>query len=286
MEFKIDYFRIPPGGNIYFDNYLGFQKYKFLDFLRGVTDEFNLSFQTDSINKVVLIEPTHDYALNDDFAQKEPGYFSDNYLKWDEKRDLEKVSTVELFNDYDRELTFKYKEDTSDGLYKLIKDRYITELACGKYVFPERFKSGSKPFENRFFGVTMHYEAQQFKNITNVSPQMVCLVPENISNTSSGEAGKTFLPKSCYYKGLVSGVGGWKYNGVNKTQYPFMFAVNYKDGGHNDPVLSYSDENINGVIGKGLLKRFFWQRLAIMRNGQYMNECFKLNNIDIVISLS
>ena len=64
-----------------------------------------------------------------------------------------------------------------------------------------------------------------------------------------------------------------------------MFAVNYKDGGENDTILSYSDEKIkNGtgfVIGKGLLKRFYWQRLAIMRNGQWYNCWFRLKNIDV-----
>ncbi len=61
-----------------------------------------------------------------------------------------------------------------------------------------------------------------------------------------------------------------------------MFAVNYKSGGEDDPILSYSDELIDGVIGKGLLKRFFWQRLAIMRNGQWYETFIKLNNYDDV----
>lgn len=37
---------------------------------------------------------------------------------------------------------------------------------------------------------------------------MICLVPENISNTSSSEAQNTFIPKTAYYKGLVTGGGG------------------------------------------------------------------------------
>jgi hypothetical protein len=126
--------------------------------------------------------------------------------------------------------------------------------------------------------------------ITGTAPQMVCLVPENISNTSKEEAQNTFEPKSAYYKGLTSGMG-WIFDGDEQTDFPYMFAVNYKPGGEDDPVLSYSDERIGPVEGsssgssfvvaKGLLRRFYHQRLAIMRNGQYYNTSFKLNNIDI-----
>ena len=64
-----------------------------------------------------------------------------------------------------------------------------------------------------------------------------------------------------------------------------MFAVNYKPGGENDPILSYSDEKIgnegNYIVGKGLIKRFFWQRLAIMNDGRMLTKektkCFHNN---------
>ena len=94
------------------------------------------------------------------------------------------------------------------------------------------------------------------------------------------------MPKLAWYKGLVVGVGGWRWDGTVRTDYPFLFAVNYKPNGHNDPILSYSDEKIGNelsgyVNGKGLLKRFFHQRLAIMRNGQWYTTHFRLNNYDI-----
>lgn len=267
-EFMLDYFRIPIGGTIAFDSYNALKKFKFLDLVRGVIDAFNLSVTTDSVNKVVLMEP------HDDF-------FTGDYLNWDDKQDLKKESVMELFSDYEREVSFKFKDDSNDGIYKLIKDRNINQPASGKYVFPDRFKAGKKEFENRFFSTTMHYEADQFKDITGVAPQLVIIVPENISNTSRSEAQNTFGPKLCWYKGLVSGVGGWKWEGETKVQLPYMFAVNYKPGGENDPVLSYSDENINGNLGIGLFKKYFWQRYAIMRNGQFYTTYLNLNNYDV-----
>ena len=285
-QFKLDYLKIPLSGQILFDNYLGLQKYKFLDLLRGIVDAFNLSIQTDAVNKIITIEPTHAYATGNDFSKKQAGYFIEDYIDWSPKQDISKVSTQSLYSDYEREVIFKFKEDSNDGVFKLVQDRNLNKLATGKYVFPDRFKAGNKEHENRFFSATMHYEADGFKAITGIPPQMICIVPENISNTSSGEAENTFMPKLAWYKGLTTGVGGWRWDGANKTDYPFLFAVNYKPGGQNDPILSYSDEKIGNelsgfVKGSGLLKRFFHQRLAIMRNGQWYTTHFRLNNYDI-----
>lgn len=285
-EYKLDYFKIPIGGTIDFDSYLNLQQNKFLDYLRGVSDLFNLSFQTDPVNKIVVIEPTHDYSLNNNLGIKQEGYFTKNILDFTDKEDISQDSIVEFYDDNAREFVFKFKDDTNDGALKVVQDRFKITLASGKYVFSERFKAEKKEFENRYFSPTMHYLVDDFANITGVTPQMICIVPENISNTSSSEASNTFSPKIAYYKGIVSGVGGWRFDSENKTSYPYMFAVNYKNGGHNDPILSYTDEKIGSVagsevIGKGLLKRFFWQRLAIMDNGQWLNTQFMLNNKDI-----
>jgi hypothetical protein len=60
-----------------------------------------------------------------------------------------------------------------------------------------------------------------------------------------------------------------------------MFGVNYFEGGENDPILSYCDEKIGSTIGVGLLRRFYLQRMAIIRNGQWYETFFKLNNRDV-----
>lgn len=295
--FELDYFRIPLGGLINFENYNAFKKYKFLDFLRGVVDEFNIAVQTDPINKVVTMEPLHDYSLTNDLSVRSGGYLNGRHLSWEEKQDLSKKSVIESFDDADREQLFKYKDDGSDGILKKIQDRFTNILAQGKYVLPDRFKTGKDEIENRFFAPLMHYEVVQWKGLgsdPDAMPQMPCLIPENISNTSRGEAQNTFAPKSAYYKGLVNHVG-WVFDKQIRTDFPFMFSVNYQEGGEDDPVLSYSDERIGEledvvgsgsgtgdvVIAKGLLKRFYWQRLANMREGKHYQTFFKLNNLDV-----
>lgn len=291
LQFQLDYFRIALGSTVNFTEYTsGFQKHKWVDYFAGIVDEFNLSFNTDPINKIVYIEPTHPYSTTSDPMALIDGYFKNDYLNWNSKEDLSKSWEMTNYADNEREFNFKYKDDTNDGILKLIQDRNQTILASGKYVFPERFQTGEKDYENRFFSPTMHFPVTQFRDLgtgsnSGITPQMVCIIPENISQTSESESDNTFEPKSCYYKGLITGAGAWKWDGAVRQDFPFMFAVNYQAGGEDDPILSYSDEIINGVIGRGLLKRFFWQRLAIDRNGQRYKTWFKLKNVDVANQL-
>lgn len=285
-EYKLAYFRIPIGGEITFDSYLTLQKEKFLDFLKGVVDTANFNIQTDPVMRVVFIEPAHPYSLNNNMSEKQGGYFNKNIIDWTEKEDISKDSVVDIYDNNARQFTFKFKNDGNDGALKIVQDRFKITLASGKYIFQERFKAEKKEYSNRYFSPTMHYLVDDFSGITGQPPQMICLVPENISNTSSSESENTFNPKLAYYKGRVSGVGGWKFDGQNFTDYPFMFAVNYKPGGQNDPILSYSDEKIGNdgayVVGIGLVRRFFLQRLVIMNNGQWLTSNFQLDNNDII----
>lgn len=277
-EFSAKYFKIPLNGYVGFDDLFCLKNFNFLDFLRGVTDEFNLAFSTDAINKVVTIEPLHDYVIGDN---KYSGFISQNTIDWQSKQDLSQVSEFTRQMDSEREMIFKYMDDPNDGILKVVNDRHKTQLGSAKYLLPERFKVGKSETENRFFSPTMHYEVVSWKEITGVAPQMVCMIPENVSNTSKDEAQNTFNPKSCYYKGLISGVGGWVFDKEELTEFPFMFAVNYTQNDALDPVLSYSNENIDGNFRKGLLQTFYLQRMANLELGLIYNTWVKLKNIDI-----
>jgi hypothetical protein len=282
VAFELDYFRIPLGGTIDFKNYNGLKKHKFLDLLRGVTDAFNLEFGTDSISKTVRIEPAHAYSLTGNLPDR-TGYWNGQTVDWTYKQDLSKDSVIEYLDEGERELIFCFKEDNQDGLIKMVQDRYSLRLASSKYVLPERYQAGKKEYANRFFSPTMHYLVRQWEP-AGEPPYMVAIVPENRSDTSGREADNTIQPKMCWYKGIQP--YGWVFDQEKRTDFPMMFAVNYNLGGENDPVFSYCDEAIPNStggfnVGRGLLKRFFWQRLANMRRGMIYNTSLKLNNFDV-----
>ena len=181
------------------------------------------------------------------------------------------------------------RQDNNDGLLKLMYDRHQTNLTQAKYVFPERFRKGASEMVNRFFSGVMHYKHTKWKAITGIAPQLIVLVPENISKTSNPESEYTFEPKLAWYAGLRDRavVGGWNWDGDTALDLPYAFAVNYKAGGESDPILTYCDQRISDgaggyVQGYGLMKRFYWQRFAIMREGKLYDASFKLNNSDVM----
>jgi hypothetical protein len=286
--FEFSYASIALGSTINFTNYNSFQNYKILDFIGGVVDLFNLQPGTDPVNKIVTFEPAHPYSLINDQSVKQDGYFNGNWIDWNEKQDLSQKSVISLFRDYDRQLTFKFKDDSNDGILTVVQKRSAANVGSCRYVLPERFTDEKQDIENRFFSPVMHYDVTQWKGLSsmfpNDAPQMCCIIPENISNTSKDESQYTFTPKIAWYKGRLDGLA-WVYSGIVQTGYPYMFGVNYMAGGENDPILSYSDELIDPdntkIIGKGLLSRFYLQRMAILRNGQYYDTFFRLNNNDV-----
>lgn len=278
-QFQLDFVKLTDGSFVNMVNYPKFKKYNWMDLLRGEIDLFDLSVQTDPVRKEVYIEPTHEYEID---GIRYPGYYNRMQLHWSQKVDLSKDSELELFSDYEREIDFKFKEDNQDGGLKKVQDRNQAIIGMAKYVLPPRYKTEKKERPNRFYSAVMHYNHDKFKSITGVSPQMIALIPENIANTSGSESENTFEPKRTWYKGNVANVGGWRFNGIEYTTFPFMFAVNYKSGGFHDPVLSYSDQVIGGVVASGLVKKFFLQRMAIFRAGRRYNPIeMMLNNKDV-----
>lgn len=279
QAFQLNFVRLTEGSEVSLLNYPKFAQHKFMDLLRGELDLFDLQINTDPIRKEVYIEPAHGVAVDNTATT---GYYNRKQLDWSQKVDISKESELELFSDYEREVDFTFKDDTSDGGLKKVQDRNQTTIGKGKYVLPERFKTEKKDKENRFYSAVMHYSHESWKNITGVAPQLIALIPENVSNTSGSVSENTFAPKRAWYKGNITGVGGWRFNGAQLNTFPYLFAVNYQSGGHSDPVLSYSDQLIGGQLGIGLLKKFFLQRMAIVRNGRRYSPIYiTLNNKDV-----
>lgn len=292
-EYGLLYFKMAKNSLINLKNYNKFKNYQLLDLLSGVKHFFDLQFSTDNQKREVIIEPMFPYST-EDLEERTEGFLNFIAKDWSLIQDLSAESETELVSDIEREWLFNTKEDAADGGLKKMQDRYSAIVGQAKYVMPERCKQGRKELENRFFSTLMHVQMQSFGSVTGVVPQLPCIYPENISNTSSSENENVFAPKLAYYKGFVSGVGGFKFlldDGTVQTytSFPFMFSVNYLPGGELDPVLSYADQAIdNGsggiVLATGLMKRFYWPRLAIYRHGRRYKSAFRLPISEVINS--
>lgn len=319
--------QIELGGSVNFKYYDNFRNHKFFDFLSGIVDEFDLEIQTNPLTKTVTIEPFAAVTLPDydpsgvytgDINLQ--GYFdTTKVVDWTEKQDLNKTNEVKLFADSERQIDFVMKQDGSDGGQNIYAARYkgiylnnvkrntITNQqinngiiagvpGSSRYMLPNRFAKGNKQHSNRFFSPTLHYKHEPWANLTGTgspAPQLICIMPENINDSSANAITQTFEPKSAFWAGLKdpASYGRWRWIGDPASPYdpatavsfplPFMFSVNYGFGGGTDPVLTYCDQNIGGDVIPGLMRKFFLRRMAVMRNGQLLNAHFRLNLDDI-----
>lgn len=284
--FELFRIEIEPGGIVDWSNFNQFKDYKFLDFLRGILDTFDLVPKTDALTKTVTIEPSYGGQVgNTTFA----GYFLPQRRDWSAKLDLSQPNEVASYTDPVRDYLFQMQEDNQDGGAQILQKRYNRQVGVAKFRFSSRFKEGKQTFENRFFSPVMHLRKTEWTNLPGGygrTPQIIAIVPEKISDTSSSEQEPAFSPKLAYYKGYIqstqaSGVGVFRMNGYTYSGYPYMFAVNYQPGGENDIALTYNDQLINGQVVAGLLRRFFLQRLAIQDNGVIYRPWLLLNARDV-----
>lgn len=326
---QLNGFLIQLGNSVNFKFYDKFRSYKLLDLFNGLVDCYNLTVQTDPVNRIVVIEPTNDYVLPDGTQKK--GYYNLGMLDWSGKLDVSKLNQNIHFKDAERQFDFSFKNDGSDGGQNLFTARYkgiyLNNLrgtqtnginntnnnngiiaavpGSSRYMFPRVFPSGNKQQTNRFFSSVMHYKHSPWFNINeltggspsdNVTPQLIAIIPENINDSSASAVTQTFEPKMAFYSGKESSlnVGGWRYIGNPATPYvdggtpnaigfqlPYMFAVDYTgtagtSPGTMAPILTYCDQNINGVVKAGLMKTFFLRRLAIMRTGKQCKMWMRL----------
>ena len=309
-SFTLDHLFVPIGGTVNFKFYDKFRSYMLLDLLRGLIDAFDLEVQTDPISKIVYIEPMNEYRMPDGTPMD--GYFSKNRLDWTMKQDLSKVNTVSMYSDTERQFDFQFKQDGSDGGQNIYAARYKSIYlnnnirsainntnsqngivagvpGAARYMFPQRFKKGARQLVNRFFSATMHYKHAAWGNLYGVAPQLITIFPENINDSSASAVTQIFEPKLAFYKGMCDPefYGGWRWIGDKAAPYgeamaisfplPFMFSVNYGFTGEADPVLTYSDQLINGNIAPGLVKNYYLRRLAIMRNGRQLKPWITLS---------
>jgi hypothetical protein len=309
-------FLVKLGGSVNLQNYDVFRNYNFLDFLAGMVDMFNLEITTNNIDKVVYIEPMFEADLPN--GETADGYVSvEKVLDYSNKLDFSqgKGGKVTLFNGSERQIDLTFKLDGSDGGQTIWAQRYkniylsnrtytggintnninidpgiiSAQPGSARYMLPNRFAKGNRQMQNRFFSAVMHVNFPQWKEVTGVTPQLICIFPENTS--SENAVTQSFTPKLAFYGGIRSNtdVGGWIFIGdpaspnASPTAYdmPFMFAVNYVQTPNADPVLSYSDENVQGAQVPGLLTTFYRKRFAIMRNGQLVDVNLRLNLNDV-----
>lgn len=241
-------------------------------------------------------------------------------LDYSNKLDISQKSYLNLFKNYERQIDFSLKQDGSDGGQNIFSARnkgtYLNNVikpilnntsiengiiasipGASRFMLCNRFSKGNKQKTNSFFSATMHYKHESWKGLdaspSSPAPQLITIFPENINDSSASAVTQIFEPKIAFYRGLSDPAswGHWRWVGDPLSPYteptsitfplPFLFSVSYMFEGELDPVLTYSDQLINGNVVNGLMKKYFLSRLAIMNNGQLYKPYLRLNLNDI-----
>ena len=115
-----------------------------LGFLQGLIHAFNLQFTTDTVSKIVYIEPFNDFFKPQNVA-----------VDWTDKIDFSKSQESKwIQSDLKREMIFKYKTDSNDKVVENRGNTYwdgiIDEFPYREFLSNE-FEVGKSIFENPFF---------------------------------------------------------------------------------------------------------------------------------------
>ena len=269
--------------------------WKITDFLKGLTEAFNLMWQTDTATGVITVEPKDSYILTNRAAATSTlvqGFYQDTTTDTTPKLDFEKDGRVFAVNDTSETQKFKWKQDGSDPTQDFINENEDIEVYAAEYDLPiDRFKQATEERENSFFAATLHLFDRQ---VTAASSTIIVQVPliwsdNYLENNTSDEPNYNVEPRLLWFAGQR---GAGQTDGTIKVSVgaidsevimPAAFFVNYNDDSGLDVSLSYSDETVlGGLVVTGMLQRFHLRDMARLRAGKRRNEWIYYNETDIL----
>ena len=204
-----------------------------LGFLKGVIHAFNLQFTTDTVSKIVYIEPFNDFFKKENEA-----------IDWTHKIDLSKAQEDKWVNtDLKREFIFKYKTDSKD---EKVKHRGITYWDGILDEFPYReflsdeFEVGQTVFENPFFAGSYNSGDGQTSGSgsagvggTPFRANLWGLCDSGAMPTSGSacrpDKGYDFVPRLLNYVKDNCGGGSWGGTYLARVQAWAFFGSNFQD---------------------------------------------------------
>ena len=264
------------------------ESWQVADFIIGLQEMFNLRFQSDTISKVVTIEPADDY-----FYQQltptpisgaiGPGFYQNSTEKKDQETDLSKAA--ELYNETNQPQTtiIAYKSD--DDTVNDEEENEPLGFYSAQYVLPNnRFNNRTETKENTFFAKTLCTNDDTIQGSNSpFAPQIPLIYPNNyLIDPTAIEANYDVEPRILYFPGFrttaVDGSVDYEFLGAD-IAFAKAFMVNYQNSA--DWSISFADEVVQGVSVRGLLSSFWLQDFARKRIGKRLEFFYFWDKIRI-----
>jgi hypothetical protein len=258
--------------------------WKSIDLLKGIAHAFNLVFETNTNTRVVTIEPSDQYLYEDKNGftrQLNAGFYNVGLSDTIEKTfavDLKKVGEVESYTEISSKLRLGWKEDSADPTVESLNEANGDELNLFEAKFDytaNRFKEDEDSIENPFFAASaLIFDSEILPAVFTKTPLIPIIWKENYFEIStSAEKNINVLPRifvseipNATWNGEIN-----VFDGVNVVTYPcpHAYMIDYNDTDGYQTSLSFSNHtNINGQFIKGLMERFYLNRLIRTQTGK------------------
>ena len=118
-------------------------KYKQMDFLKGITEMFNLYWTADNDTKIVSVEPYDDF------------FGSGDIIDWSKKIDRKSWTDKFLIEELAKTVRYKYKEDSSDDIVRVYNAEQERELWSLDINFDQLYRKTIQELGSTIFSPTM-----------------------------------------------------------------------------------------------------------------------------------
>ena len=155
-------------------------KGKQIDFIKGISELFNLQYHTNPISKEVFVEP-YDHFYD--------SISSETSLDWTDKVDYSKQIKDEFIHEIKSRLLLKYKDASNDAMLEAFNKRNIVDWGAYEEDFTDgNFSSGELVIDNSYFSSSFNWYEPNYivSSEINRSPVIPMYFTEVVSLAMSG----------------------------------------------------------------------------------------------------
>jgi hypothetical protein len=258
------------------------------DLFKGLSECFNLVFDTDPEAQTVLIECRDDWYETQRLPTPQKVFHTGYYGATQKDRSLLRDFTKEAQINFDTPFrwyaqSYKVDDPTVEALNATTVPKIYENISHLNEV-----GFGTEEVENSFFATTIHNpEPDIISPTSTVTPIVPMVYGVNHLTETTTDGGYNETPRLLFWAGqnAIYGAINVDFSGViTDTLLPCSFVFNTGDvSGGFDPCLSYSDQRLNnGNIATGLSNVFYPKEIARISQFYTLTEYILLSIIDIV----
>ena len=278
-----------------------FQDWKVLDMLSDLKQMYSLVFSPNEMTNTIKIEPSDGYrytqraytdANQPDLAEVNEyreGFYKDVIAdNWSQKVDYIPKSTT-TYKELSQYKSYKFKEDGGDTL-KFLNDANTPKVYDSIFDFGDSaFNTNTVAYESKFFVKTIHtFDSLTRYPYTTITPQFPLAYAEDfnypLDPTATADDKRTsFSPMIMYFAGVRGGIDGYIELHENPSvpqPLPAIFQVNYNDTSGLDTVISWDNQEIQGVQRNGLIAKYLLRSLSRLKNRTTKVLYIRLDSIE------